>query len=624
MRLARLPVESNDLDVLVQKYVQGDGRVNYRNLCTSIDTVFTMNHLEKNPLANVMPPSRDWLIQCQNKLTPTEEEQCKNIIVRLQKIMKERRVLLAPYFKDFEKILGNMGKVTKSHFSRLMHANGFQISDDDLHIIFKKFEDRLEGRINYMEFIRCIDPETYPAYQNNSKKVSQNESEQKKDSAATPQEVVPTVEWQELLSKIQNHVVSKRIRVSEFFKDSDKLRSYSIRRPEFERAVYKIGLRLSPHEMDLLAETYKDTKKAGCCLWKKFEREVDAAFGGSALENGEFVTVNEAHISPFMGAGETLTAYEEELLQRALEKIRANIRFRKPSIKAFFRDCDKICSGIGHVTKSQLRQCLTFMECFLPEEEFEVICKKWAKHTDTNKEETYNYINDVGKNICYVLFLEEVEKGMKGEEDEEIYETVPLTKKAPESITPRVDVTNHTAFEKLMMKIKIKAKTERIKVITFMRDFDHLRHGKILRNEFRRALKVVFTDLTESDLQILESKYAGPSGTVRYVDFSDDVESVFTKKGLEKSPTENPEIFDVYSNGWETDAFINTLSPEDEPILRNVMKRLHDRVKQRRIDALSYMEDYDFVKEGMKCLYRNHYDQSVPSRPKPNEFVCFR
>lgn len=41
------------------------------------------------------------------------------------------------------------------------------------------------------------------------------------------------------------------------------------------------------------------------------------------------------------------------------------------------------------------------------------------------------------------------------------------------------------------------AKTERIRVIDFMSDFDHLRHGKITQNEFKRALKVLYADLTE-------------------------------------------------------------------------------------------------------------------------------
>jgi hypothetical protein len=34
------------------------------------------------------------------------------------------------------------------------------ISDDDLHILFKKYEDRGQSKVNYMEFIRTIDPES--------------------------------------------------------------------------------------------------------------------------------------------------------------------------------------------------------------------------------------------------------------------------------------------------------------------------------------------------------------------------------------------------------------------------------------------------------------------------------
>lgn len=41
--------------------------------------------------------------------------------------------------------------------------------------------------------------------------------------------------------------------------------------------------------------------------------------------------------------------------------------------------------------------------------------------------------------------------------------------------------------------------TERIRVNDYMQDFDHLRHGKISKNEFRRALNVIFFNLTEVD-----------------------------------------------------------------------------------------------------------------------------
>ncbi len=34
------------------------------------------------------------------------------------------------------------------------------ISDEDLHILFKKYEDRGQSKVNYMEFIRTIDPDS--------------------------------------------------------------------------------------------------------------------------------------------------------------------------------------------------------------------------------------------------------------------------------------------------------------------------------------------------------------------------------------------------------------------------------------------------------------------------------
>ena len=101
-------------------------------------------------------------------------------------------------------------------------------------------------------------------------------------------------------------------------------------------------------------------------------------------------------------------------------------------------------------------------------------------------------------------------------------------------------------------------------------------------------------------MQILETKFADPkdSKQVNYIQFCDTVDSVFTKKGLEKAPTDEPGSFDVYFNGWEADPFEPEMTPEESVILKSVMERLHSRVNSRRIDALKYMEDYDCVKEG--------------------------
>ena len=66
---------------------------------------------------------------------------------------------------------------------------------------------------------------------------------------------------------------------------------------------------------------------------------------------------------------------------------------------------------------------------------------------------------------------------------------------------------------------------------------------------------------------------------------------------------------------WETDTFINYLDPKDEEIHKIVVKRMRSRINERKIDAMSFMEEYDFVKEGIVIIYpfisRDHYYQSI-------------
>lgn len=86
---------------------------------------------------------------------------------------------------------------------------------------------------------------------------------------------------------------------------------------------------------------------------------------------------------------------------------------------------------------------------------------------------------------------------------------------------------------------------------------------------------------------------------VDYVSFSDDIESVFTVKGLEKNPTKEPEAFTnyVYESGVQP---TSRLIPRSEgAVLNRVLTRLIEKVKQRRLDVLSYLEDFDFVNEGI-------------------------
>jgi hypothetical protein len=60
-----------------------------------------------------------------------------------------------------------------------------------------------------------------------------------------------------------------------------------------------------------------------------------------------------------------------------------------------------------------------------------------------------------------------------------------------------VQVLEDAEAETLMNRLKTKIKTQRLRVIDAMKEFDLLKHGVITKNEFRRALNVSFMLLTE-------------------------------------------------------------------------------------------------------------------------------
>ena len=88
--------------------------------------------------------------------------------------------MLEPYFHDFDKVkilffgfclissqilgFGNVGRVTRAQFSRILSMVRLRLSEEDLHILCKKYEDRFEGRIMYLDFVKAVDPESKPIF----------------------------------------------------------------------------------------------------------------------------------------------------------------------------------------------------------------------------------------------------------------------------------------------------------------------------------------------------------------------------------------------------------------------------------------------------------------------------
>jgi hypothetical protein len=292
--------------------------------------------------------------------------------------------------------------------------------------------------------------------------------------------------FEKMLKKIRYQIQTKRIRVGEFFKDYDKLRSWTIKRDEFIRGVSRIGIDLNVPELAIIADHYTAPNKRDCCKWKDFEADIERVFGPSHLESQPTLVPLPLIVqnTPFV-VESVLTQTEEELLEVTIAKMKEHLHLRNSVLKPFFKDFDHRNSSRGYVTKSEFRQCLTYAQCPVTDQEFDVLAKKWRKSED-----------DPGL-VCYLLFLTALNNS----------ETSPpkVAKAASEFIYDfrknikeiLVEVLEPDDAEILMNRLKTKIKTQRLRVIDAMKDFDLLKHGVITKNEFRRALNVSFVNLSE-------------------------------------------------------------------------------------------------------------------------------
>lgn len=107
------------------------------------------------------------------------------------------------------------------------------------------------------------------------------------------------------------------------------------------------------------------------------------------------------------------------------------------------------------------------MKVDITQEEFDVLCKRWRQSptgieekvsTTSAKDEKFNFIKDCGTNICYFLFLEELERGMRRDSANQADDISTSDNNEPETqgnLMHEINVEQEE-YEKLMMKIKVK------------------------------------------------------------------------------------------------------------------------------------------------------------------------
>jgi hypothetical protein len=89
---------------------------------------------------------------------------------------------------------------------------------------------------------------------------------------------------QDVVEKIQKECKQKNIRIAEFMRDFDKLRSGSITKTQFLSCLSMLKIYLTLEESDLLFNKYKNQQKDTEINWKTFCDDIDTVFVVKNLE----------------------------------------------------------------------------------------------------------------------------------------------------------------------------------------------------------------------------------------------------------------------------------------------------------------------------------------------------
>lgn len=159
LSLSPLELTVAEVSILKDKYQSSSDSesIDYRKFCDEVESIFTTQNLEKNPLKNIeqFRPEEEWKL---NVLTEEEKLLLQEAMNNIAEKVREYRMQLFPLMEDFDRL--KKGCLSQSHFRRvLMQLElGHLFSDEQLKAIYKKFKVRIGGQddFNYIAFCDTI------------------------------------------------------------------------------------------------------------------------------------------------------------------------------------------------------------------------------------------------------------------------------------------------------------------------------------------------------------------------------------------------------------------------------------------------------------------------------------
>jgi Ca2+-binding EF-hand superfamily protein len=614
MGSTRLPLTTAQVDELKDQYSNGDNSVDYDSFCREVDTVFFVEGLEQSPTKQVrLTLQGEELHPYGTNATPDEMEAAKQVVNSVAREVRLRGVILKNFFRDFDP--NNTGYVSKSRFSRgLQTALPRSVTYEDSEALAKVYQDST-GSVNY----RALHDDTNDLSQAESLPASSgggggNEVGRKSKllDASFRANSGMAQDAQQAMNKLVRLASERRIRISIFFEDWDKMRTGCVSARVFRATLCTaLSNMLDTREVDIIAEHYSvaGTDKV---RYKSMLDYINLAFNPSGLEKEplkgcESIPWSIAHRPRIVLP--VLSNAKENVLQSCLNDIRSQVMQARSSLIDIFRDFDRGNKGV--VSETQFQRCLAIRKIMPQDNRLrELLMEKYGVTTGGG--------NGV-RMIQYRPFLDRVARAntevpSSPTDGDTTTTTSEATSngKTPADLAATWHATGVTS-DQVMFLLRQFVAQRRVRVPTFFRDADPLNKGLINVTRFRRCMKELVrgSDLTPAHLQLLEERYcSGGAGDlsdpstwvagqpqINWRSLTADVEAATHVANLEQDPTADVMAMtqSILNQGKVANS---TLNGEEDEQLTQALKDLTQVVKRNNSLTRPLFAKFDRVGRG--------------------------
>jgi len=537
--------------------------VNYAKFHDKLDEAFTAKGLDRDPTRTVTTANITGRFSYGSSAEPAVESVSEAIVQEARRIADHRHFVVSDPFRIFDKL--NRGQVTAQQFLRVLSMD-FHITLDDAQAAAVEARFGANGMINYRRF---CDAAGYSDVTSPTHIASAGPT----GHAVNRQETGVSRSLDENLELLYRTILDRNVDVKDKLQDYDKLRRGYVTVPQFTAVLAAVGLGASFKAADLnaIAGSFVEPSNGNV----RYQSFLDAT-ERNRLSGGK----REAHPLP---ANETL------YLRSILSKINGTSGASRHTMIDTFKDFDNHHNL--HVSAAQFDRVLHRNRVLtrISSKDLEYLHRHFADSLRGGMINYQSFVNELGK------LVDQPEEPVGG--------PAQIRARTPPS---KVDV------QYLIASIKDRVKKLRIRVADFLQDYDPLHSGFVSANLFTTALETARLQLTGTQLDQLSKYYENADGGrdasgqpfVQYSRFVDDLDSVFTQKGLERDPVADVETFTrtAAAVGSPNDDVLDPqqrLTTAEEGQLREVVTRVDAYVKRVQQDIVTPFTDFDRARRGI-------------------------